>query len=140
MKMKHYYNTADGEYISTFDLMSLWINDAELRNEYENFNLYVDACQSYNGGMLDEIHTNGETMVHYFETVHEIPGHPYKIRTAHETFEHAAFFADNNGIWNIAEIGGHWQTFTRCHFCGEWFTGEHNEYCERCERTLNEHT
>lgn len=61
---------------------------------------------------------------------------------AFDTLEEATEYADKNGNNFIAEIGGAWDEFEKCAFCGEWFTSaELNIYgdCERCEQAMKDH-
>jgi hypothetical protein len=61
---------------------------------------------------------------------------------AHDTLEEAIAHADANGITHISEIGGEWNEYTKCAFCGEWYdSSEINEYgdCYRCEIAIRDH-
>lgn len=62
--------------------------------------------------------------------------------TAHETLEDAIAYADAHGCTLIAEIGGSWNEYEKCAFCGEWFDScELNTEgdCERCEIAIRDH-
>lgn len=74
-------------------------------------------------------------MKHYFETTHT-DGGEFPIITAHATLDEAIEFAEDNNIENIHEIGGSFDDFAKCGFCGEWLPiQELNEsgWCEHCE-------
>lgn len=59
---------------------------------------------------------------------------------AFDTFEEAEEFANANGCDLIAEIGGSWDEWKKCEFCGGWdlvYTIDNNNgICERCELAL----
>lgn len=80
-------------------------------------------------------------MKRYFETVHH-DGGEYPIATAHDTLETAIDFADAHGIELICEIGGSFDEWQKCAFCGEWFLAytlnEHGD-CERCAVAIRDH-
>ena len=78
----------------------------------------------------------------YYETVHTEPGDMFPTVTAHETIDDAIAFADAHGIDYITEIGGNWEEFGKCAFCGEWRNyWELNKAgeCELCEMTIKYH-
>ena len=59
-------------------------------------------------------------MTHYYETTHN-DGGGFPVITAHDTFKEAVEFAEANGIPTIYEVGGSFDEFEKCGFCGEWF-------------------
>lgn len=78
----------------------------------------------------------------YYETAHYETGSEYPTTTAHDDFESAAEFADAHGIETIQQIGGAWDEFCKCWFCGEWFPGtEINDAgtCDRCAVAIRDH-
>ena len=91
--------------------------------------------------------------MHYYETYEHTPsGEPLEAdgidlkgsctATAHDTLEKAIEYAEQNGLNFVAEIGGSWDEFEKCAFCGEWYTtSELNEYgdCERCVQAMKDH-
>jgi hypothetical protein len=84
----------------------------------------------------------GKTMETYFETAHIEEGEEYATLTAHDTLEEAIEFAEANGILTIYEIGGSWDEFEKCGFCGEWFpSNELNKEgdCFYCEQAIKSH-
>lgn len=61
---------------------------------------------------------------------------------AFDTFEEAVEFADNNGCTTIQEMGGSYDDYEKCEFCGEWYpTSEMNieNYCEQCQIAIRDH-
>lgn len=80
-------------------------------------------------------------MKRYFETVHN-DGGEYPVATAHDTLEEAIEFADAHGITLICEIGGNWDEWEKCGFCGEWFPSEDlnkDGECLMCEQAIKSH-
>lgn len=73
----------------------------------------------------------------YYETTHD-DGGEFPILTAHETIEEAIEFAEANGIKTIYEVGGSFDEFEKCEFCGEWYTTEelNNGICWRCKLAI----
>lgn len=75
-------------------------------------------------------------MKHYYETTHN-DGNECPITTAHDTLEEAIEFAEANGIEEIHEIGGSFDDFVKCGFCGEWLPiqelDEKSGFCDHCE-------
>ena len=70
----------------------------------------------------------------YYETTHYDAGE-FPITTAHETIETAIEFAEANGINTISEIGGSWDEFQKCEFCGEWMPSQELDkkgWCSDC--------
>lgn len=61
---------------------------------------------------------------------------------SHETIEDAIAFAEANNCSTIEEIGGSWDEYEQCAFCGEWFPvtelNTQNE-CVRCEIAIKYH-
>lgn len=87
-------------------------------------------------------------MQHYYESIkrddlNPADGIDYKgSYYAHDTLEEAIEHADANGINYIYEIGGNWEEYEKCAFCGEWYSStELNEYgdCERCVQAMRDH-
>lgn len=74
----------------------------------------------------------------YYETAHYEYGCDYPIATAHDTLEDAIAFAEANGIDTISEIGGAWDEFMKCEWCGEWFTIPELDkgICSQCEAAI----
>lgn len=52
---RRFYDTEHGICITDFDLLEEWKNDPCIRREYPWFDWYVAACQTYQGGTLEEI-------------------------------------------------------------------------------------
>lgn len=81
-------------------------------------------------------------MKHYYETSHQEPGQHHPTVTAHDNLDAAITYANTHNINIIYEIGGAWDEYGRCWFCGEWFSlcqlNNRNE-CERCEIALIQH-
>lgn len=50
-----FYDTEHNICITDFDLLEEWKNDPCIRREYPWFDWYVAACQTYQGGTLEEI-------------------------------------------------------------------------------------
>lgn len=63
----------------------------------------------------------------------------YGETTKFDTIEEAIEFADKNDLCIIEEIGGSYDTFKKCGFCGEW-VDEHelrkSWACERCRLAI----
>lgn len=77
----------------------------------------------------------------YFETV-ENDGCEYPLTVAHDTIEDAIEYADTHEVTHIYEIGGSWDEFEKCGFCGEWFpSNELNKEgdCFYCEQAIKSH-
>ena len=76
-------------------------------------------------------------MEHFYET-----GTAGEIQ-AHETIEKAIEFAEQNKCEIICEIGGNWEEFKKCWFCGEWIPATNFNIgatvCTRCEIAINDH-
>lgn len=83
--------------------------------------------------------------MHYYETYETADGIDLKgscTATAHDTLEDAIEYAEANNLNYIAEIGGSWDEWEKCDFCGEWYLStELNEYgdCDRCIQAMNDH-
>lgn len=61
---------------------------------------------------------------------------------AHETLDDAIEFAEKNGISEIFQNGGSYETFRKCSLCGGWFADSEldtNDLCERCQTAAHEH-
>ena len=74
------------------------------------------------------------------EIYYEVAG-DHEIR-AFEIFEDAAAYADEIGSKTIYEIGGSFDEYEKCWFCGEWFTtGELDEddLCDSCAVAVRDH-
>lgn len=52
---RRFYDTEHGVCMTDFDLLEEWENDPGLQQEYPRFSWYVAACQTYQGGTLEEI-------------------------------------------------------------------------------------
>lgn len=52
---RRFYDTEHGICTTDFDLLEEWENDPGLQQEYPRFDWYVAACQTYQGGTLEEI-------------------------------------------------------------------------------------
>lgn len=62
---------------------------------------------------------------------------------SHKTLEDAIQYAnENNDVFIICEIGGNWDEYEKCTFCGEWVESSelniHGE-CERCVEAIKSH-
>lgn len=77
----------------------------------------------------------------YYETAHYEPGSEYPTATAHDTLEEAIAFAEAHGITIIEEIGGSWDEYEKCEFCGEWYSSDELEkgLCWMCEQAIKSH-
>lgn len=74
----------------------------------------------------------------YYETTHN-DGGEFPITVAHKTIDDAIEYADANGIDLICEIGGSWDEYEKCWFCGEWYPStdlDKNGTCWRCKLAL----
>lgn len=61
---------------------------------------------------------------------------------AFEELEDAIEYADKHGATMISEIGGAYDDYEKCAFCGEWVDCcELNEWgdCSRCEQAIKDH-
>lgn len=70
----------------------------------------------------------------YYETTHN-DGGEFPLTVAHETLEEAIEYAETHGIDTINEIGGAWDDWQKCGFCGEWFPSQdldEDGWCEHC--------
>lgn len=77
----------------------------------------------------------------YFETTHN-DGGAFPVVTAHKTFDEATAFAEAHGIAIVYEIGGAWDEFSKCEFCGEWFTLpelNRENLCPYCVQAIESH-
>ena len=73
---------------------------------------------------------------HYYETFCGVYSY------AHDTLEEAIDFADKNECTFIAEIGGSWDEYLKCSFCGEWYPSYEintNGDCSRCVQAIADH-
>ena len=73
-------------------------------------------------------------MEHYYETTHESGN--LTITAKHATLEEAIEFAEANSIEEIHEIGGSFDDFAKCGFCGDWLPIQDlddNGWCAHCE-------
>lgn len=52
---RRFYDSEHGICTTDFDLLEEWGNDPGLQQEYPRFDWYVAACQTYQGGTLEEI-------------------------------------------------------------------------------------
>lgn len=78
----------------------------------------------------------------WYETAHIETGDEFPTATAHNTLEEAITFADAHEITIICEMGGNWDEFEKCEFCGEWFTSEElneEKLCFYCEQAIKSH-
>ena len=62
---RFFYNNEADEVVTDVDLFNIWQGDKTLEEEYEHFQDYVEACQWYNNGSLEEITDN--TLEDYLE-------------------------------------------------------------------------
>ena len=61
---------------------------------------------------------------------------------AHATLEEAIDFADAHGCDVISEIGGAYEDWLKCWFCGDWFPAGDlvgTGVCSRCEVAIDSH-
>lgn len=53
-----------------------------------------------------------------------------------EDFDEATYYAENIGIDFIAELGGNFEEFGKCKYCGDWVPcaelDAYDDICERC--------
>lgn len=90
-------------------------------------------------------------MKNYFETyIYHHSGTPIEAdgidlkgsceAIAFDTLEEAIEFADANGCELICEMGGSWDEYKKCEFCGEWdlaYTIDNNNgICDYCEMAI----
>lgn len=52
---RRFYDTEHEVFTMDFDLLEEWENDPGIQQEYPRFSWYVAACQTYQGGTLEEI-------------------------------------------------------------------------------------
>lgn len=86
-------------------------------------------------------------MKHYYEVAmrYEDTEHGRDYRGAlhaFETLEEAIEFAEDHDATCICEIGGNWDDWEKCGFCGEWFPStELNKDgdCTYCEQAIKSH-
>jgi hypothetical protein len=79
--------------------------------------------------------------MHYYETTHLDPGEEYFTTTAHDSLDDAISFADAHGCTYILEIGGSWNDFEKCSFCGDWFSScevDAEVICYHCRKAIQE--
>ena len=58
---------------------------------------------------------------------------------AFDTLEEAEAFADEIGVDFISEIGGAFDEYIKCEFCGEWELStsfDTSDFCERCREAI----
>lgn len=74
----------------------------------------------------------------YYETAHYEYGNDYPVATAFDDLDEAIEFAEAHGIDTICEIGGSWDEYMKCEWCGEWFpTSElDNGICSQCDAAI----
>lgn len=73
--------------------------------------------------------------MHYYETTSREGN---KV-CAFDTLEEAIEYANDNDGAIISEIGGSWEDFEKCWFCGEWVSSSEinkDSLCWRCELAL----
>ena len=61
---------------------------------------------------------------------------------AFDTLEEAIEHAEQNGCKTISQIGGSYDEYEKCEFCGEWFDVDEmniENYCERCQIAIKDH-
>lgn len=82
-----------------------------------------------------ELHKYGELSVgkDYFTTYEDDD----KIIAMHDSFEDALeyIYKTSAAVERIEEIGGSWDVFKKCQFCGDWFTEyelDEAGWCEHC--------
>lgn len=67
----------------------------------------------------------------------------YQAGTAEfETFDEATAYAEEKGLDVVQEMGGAYDEYRKCAFCGEWFpVHDLNEsgYCELCAVAIRDH-
>ena len=73
---RYFYNNEADEVVTDVDLFKIWQGDKTLEEEYEHFQDYVEACQWYNNGSLEEITTR--TFDDYVER-YENEGKRYRV-------------------------------------------------------------
>lgn len=59
-----------------------------------------------------------------------------------ETLEEAIDYAEENGCTHIDSIGGSWDEWEKCEFCGDWCPiSELNieNYCDQCQIAIKDH-
>lgn len=83
-------------------------------------------------------------MKHYYETTRYdamaiLEGKDITVN--HDTLESAIDWAESHDIEVIQEVGGSWDQYKKCWFCGEWFpTSElKDDTCSRCEMAIWAH-
>lgn len=78
----------------------------------------------------------------YYQTAHIEEGDTYATLTAHDTLDDAIEFAEAHGCLTICEIGGSWDEFEKCAFCGDWFTATElntENLCWCCQVAIHYH-
>ena len=61
---------------------------------------------------------------------------------AFDTLEQAIEFADANNCEIISEIGGNYDEFVKCWFCGDWIPSDEiigTGVCDRCAVAIRDH-
>lgn len=62
-KQRYFYNDECDDIVTDSDLLKIWNADETLRQEYDCFDDYVNACQWYENGALEEV--TGKTLDDY---------------------------------------------------------------------------
>ena len=76
----------------------------------------------------------------YFELTHDDNG--TEVYNYFSDFEQATEYADEHGATQIDEIGGAWDEFNKCEFCGDWFTAQElkaDGVCNQCYQASKSH-
>lgn len=82
-------------------------------------------------------------LIHHSDLPLEVDGIDLKgscEAVAFETLDEAIAFADENDCNLICEMGGSWDEYKKCEFCGDWGLiyeiDQNNGICERCSLAL----
>jgi hypothetical protein len=95
---------------------------------------------------IERFEREKQTLYNKWEDIEQMK-HFYEVSKDHELIafydlDEAIDYADKNGCTIISEIGGAWEEFAKCSFCGEWFTASELNLqgdCSRCECALRDH-
>lgn len=78
----------------------------------------------------------------YYEIAYTDSGE-FPITAACDTLDEAIELAEAHNVNLISEIGGNWDEWQKCWFCGEWYTTDEflhdNDTCKRCAVAIESH-
>lgn len=107
--------------------------DGILDHDWKEVKTYHGDCEAIEGY---ELHKYGDLSVgkDYFTTYEDGD----KIIALHETFDDALEYIEKTSaaVDRIEEIGGSWDVFKTCYFCGEWKPVQELDedgWCDHCK-------